>query len=152
MKNSIKWLGIIALIAVIGFSFVACGEGPEGPQGDPGTNGTNGTNGQKGDKGDTGSEGPMRPDILLTYIPEESGLLGTTWRRNTNTAIINNDGYTIGWTLGSSQVTDQVLSYGKRPDGSHVVTSLEGSTVTLYRISGNTMTVGGSTTYTKVEE
>jgi formylglycine-generating enzyme required for sulfatase activity len=34
MKNAIKWFGFIALIAVIGFSFAACGDGGGGGGGD----------------------------------------------------------------------------------------------------------------------
>jgi hypothetical protein len=156
MKNSIKWLGIIALIAVIGFSFVACGDaeqGPTGPKGDPGTNGTNG---QKGDKGDTGSEGPMRPDILLTYIPAESGLLGTVWNRNSGsgTVTIYENGYTMRWYISVEEPL-QVASYGKRPDGSHVINCKSNTQENYYLfiITDNTLTFYGSsvTTYTKQE-
>jgi hypothetical protein len=137
MKNALKFLGLIALVAVIGFSFAACGDAEQGPTG---------PKGDKGDTGQKGDEGPMRPDILLTYIPEESGLLGTTWTRSDSiSTIINSDGYTMTF---NNTTTYQVISYGKRPDGSHVLTFINSTTPSLLIISGNTLTIG-TTTYTK---
>jgi uncharacterized lipoprotein YehR (DUF1307 family) len=40
MKNTIKWFGIIAIIAVIGFSFIACGNDDNGGDGTDPFNGT----------------------------------------------------------------------------------------------------------------
>jgi len=45
MKNNLKLLGIIALVALIGFSMTAC-EGPMGPQGGAGADGSTGHPGQ----------------------------------------------------------------------------------------------------------
>jgi hypothetical protein len=105
MKNAIKFLGIIALIAVIGLSFAACGDPEQGPTG------------EKGEKGDPGG--------LLPYIPAESGLLGSTWILSSPNyrAAFSNDGYTFTDTnIGSGNVdTYAVHSYGKRPDGTHIV-------------------------------
>jgi hypothetical protein len=153
MKNALKFLGLIALFAVIGFSFAACGEGPEGPQGDPGTNGTNGTNGQKGDKGDTGPEGPsgLSEGGLLCYIPEESGLWGTVWNRTAGTGTttkvtFDNDGYTVTCVPAR---TVEIESYGKRPDGTQLV-YFTGWFNDRFVISGNTITTG-TITFTKEE-
>jgi len=53
MKSTIKILGIIALVAVIGFGMIAC----EGPMGPDGLKGDQGQQGDKGDKGDPGTGG-----------------------------------------------------------------------------------------------
>jgi hypothetical protein len=146
MKNAIKFLGFIALVAVIGFSFAACGDaeqGPTGPKGDQGPTGSTGP---------TGPEGPMRPDILLPYIPEESGLLDTTWTYSaTDKVIFSADGYTVTTTYGSG-FTRQVFSYGKRPNGTYLVTASGSSSspITYFTISGNTLKwTTGNETYTK---
>jgi hypothetical protein len=65
MKNAFKFLGLIALVAVMGFSFVACGEGQEGPQGKDGKDGKDGTDGLDGGG-------------LLPYIPANCPLLGAS--------------------------------------------------------------------------
>jgi hypothetical protein len=148
MRNLIRFLGIIALVAVIGFSFVACGDaeqGPMGPQGDKGDTG------QQGNKGDTGPEGPMRPDILLSYIPEESGLWGTTWKSAGGTTVIfSNDGLSYTSSYNQNTVTHQILSYGKRLDGTPSIISTDGSIV----VNDNTFTLvrfsnGDRFTYTE---
>jgi hypothetical protein len=133
MKNAIKFFGFIALIAVIGFSFVACGDPEQGPAG------------AKGDKGDTGPAGGMLP-----YIPVESGLLGTTWNQDEASGIItiSDDGYFIN--------NATVLSYGKRPDDVHIITCLDwGKNLNVYVITGNTLYTGyhayDGDTYTKQE-
>jgi len=58
MKNTIKLFGIIALVAVIGFSMTACEafEGPMGPQGEHGHNGQDGLPGEQGPQGE-GAQG-----------------------------------------------------------------------------------------------
>ena len=42
MKNTMKWLGIIALAAVIGFAFTACGDGDKTSGGTSSTSSTSG--------------------------------------------------------------------------------------------------------------
>jgi hypothetical protein len=131
MKNAIKFLGLIAIVAVIGLSFAACGDpeqGPAGPKGDPGG--------------------------LLPYIPQESGLLGTTWNGLYNDVTpyeltFSNDGYAFTDTNKNTSTvnTYDVLSYGKRPDGSHIVTALRSSNTSILKVEGNTLTFGMS--YTK---
>jgi hypothetical protein len=145
MKNALKFLGLIALVAVIGFSFVACGEGPQGEQGETGQQG------EKGEKGDPGTPGTGAG--MLPYIPAESGLLSTTWIEdddpNPYTLTFSGDGYTVTRTVGSSSGTDfQVINYGKRPDGSLFVTAVSFNTIYYFTISGNTLT-WNSVTYTK---
>jgi hypothetical protein len=131
MKNSIKWIEIVALIAVIGFSFAACGEGPEGP------------------KGETGPQGPATGG-MLPYIPAESGLLGTVWDQDIDpphTGVkltFSSDGYTLNRVAEICTVT----GYGKRPDGSHVVTFFHYTYSEFLTVSGNTIRYEGST-YTK---
>jgi hypothetical protein len=143
MKNSIKFLGLIAIVAIMGLSFAAC-EGPQGPMGPQGPQGDPGTNGPKGD-----------PGGVLTYIPAESGLLGTTWNGLYNGATpyeltFSNDGYTFTDTNKntSSVSTYDVVSYGKRPDGTHFATALRSSNTYMLKVEGNTLTFSGMT-YTK---
>jgi len=58
MKNFFKQFGIIALVAIIGFSIISC-EGPMGPMGPMGPIGPIGTQGPQGEKGEQGEQGPQ---------------------------------------------------------------------------------------------
>ena len=60
MKNFVKWFGIIALVAVIGFSMAACGDGSGDKGGDDG-----------GDDGGGGGGGGSGGTFTLTGIPSE---------------------------------------------------------------------------------
>jgi hypothetical protein len=117
MKNLLKLIGIIALVAVIGFSMAACDDGS---------------------KDDNGGGGDV-----LSYIPAESGLRGSVWNQNTNenTFVItfSNDGYSVVFanTNASSSETQPVTSYAKRPDGTHVIGADK-----AFTINGNTLTLG----------
>jgi hypothetical protein len=134
MKNALKFLGIIALVAVIGFSFAAC-EGPVGPQGDTGTTGPQRT---------PGADGGMIP-----YIPAESGLLGTIWEINGSnpiqSLIISDDGYTFS-REGTNSSTFQLLSYWKGTDSTATIQIISsGGTIWRIGINGNTLTWGNDT-------
>ena len=98
MKNFVKLLGIIALVAIMGFSFVACGDG-DGPGGPGGPGGGGGGGGSGGGSGGGGGGGGG------------SGLVGK-WYTDKQTA----DGVAAG--LGYSQ-NDYINLYmaGKLPDG-----------------------------------
>jgi hypothetical protein len=145
MRNLIRLFGLIALVAVIGFSFAACGEGADGKDGVDGKDGTDGTDGTPG------ADGGMIP-----YIPAESGLLGTVWDQGGSvpyqTLIISGDGYTFT-RISTISTTYQLLSYWKGPDGAVTLQLLyDGNTNTIARIgiSGNTLT-WGSTTLIKLD-
>jgi hypothetical protein len=131
MKNALKLFGIIALIAVIGFSFAACGDAEQGPAG------------PQGDKGDPGG--------MIPYIPAESGLLGTVWAGNDSNPdlalAISDDGYTVYRNGG----TYQLLSYWKGADGTVIQLVYSGTYIYIDRIgiSGNTLT-WGDVTFTKI--
>jgi hypothetical protein len=102
MKNSIKWLGIIALIAVIGFSFVACGDaeqGPTGPTGDTGPTGPTGPAGPTGHAGavkvvdSAGTEIGMA--IFVNGTVPDSTSYTVDFMVITNTCIITKGNYTF---------------------------------------------------------
>jgi hypothetical protein len=140
MKNALKFLGLIALVAVIGFSFAACGDAEQGPAG------AKGEQGDKGDKGDPGTPGSGAG--MIPYIPTDSGLLGTLWAGNDSNPdfalAISDDGYTVYSNGG----TYQLLSYWKGSDGT-VIQLLRSETIIRIGISGNTLTLG-DVTFTKI--
>jgi hypothetical protein len=130
MKNLIRLLGIIAIVAVIGFSLVACGDAEQGPTG---------PQGEQGEKGDPGG--------MIPYIPTESGLLGTFWMVEDSDPIqalaISYDGDTF-YRIGTGSGTYQLLSYWKGSDGTITIQLIRYSnynmTVARIGINGNTLT------------
>ena len=120
MKTMFRIFGITAIAVMLSLAFTAC-EGPIGPEGEPGQQGSSpvisicpdtgnwlidgentgvyahggtglqGPQGETGQKGDTGAAG----SIVTSTIPEESGLRGTSWVRNTVTFTFAGDGKTF---------------------------------------------------------
>jgi len=88
--------------------------------------------------------GPNRENVL-PYIPAESGLRGSTWTSadTSSTIIFSTDGYNVS----SDPNTFTIISYGKRPDGAHMIVT-SSSASSYWIINGNTLTAG-SNTYTR---
>jgi len=87
MKNFVKCLGIIAIVAVIGFSMVACdddGNGGGSSGGDPGGNNPNG-----------GAALPAPTGV--TAVPGHGGSIVISWNKVTGAA-----GYFVYRSLSSS--------------------------------------------------
>jgi hypothetical protein len=103
MKNFVKWLGIIALVAVIGFSMAACGGDDDGGNGNG--NGTGGGGGGGGAlSGEYIKEGNARFPTYFEFTGSDSWRLVTdgnyeaykgTYTRSGNTVTLNWIGYTF---------------------------------------------------------
>ena len=93
MKNKIKLIGFIALMAIIGFSMTACNSGG----GDGGSNSSNNNNGSSGTMTLTanriGSEDPLNPF---------KGTWTTTYNGWTLTSIAQDTTWTYTETKGSN--------------------------------------------------
>jgi hypothetical protein len=140
MKNALKFLGLIAFVAIIGFSFVACGEGPQGEQGETGPQGEKGETGPQGEKGDKGDPGTGSGGGMLPYIPQESGLLGTVWIENNSNpyTVTFNDGESAFKRTYISTTTFQVISYFKKADGTYQVVGVTSSSTFIWNSSNYT--------------
>jgi hypothetical protein len=120
MKNTIKVLGIIALVAVIGFSMAGCGEDPD----------TGGGGGGGGGGGTTAIEGTWRKSNgyqikfqgnTWTYGNSSSDFIKGTWTSGTTITIPSSGTLTIvatgtnydgtGWVSPSGFTTTNVITY-----------------------------------------
>jgi hypothetical protein len=132
-RRNLSILAFSLLLLAVSLAFASC-EGPAGPKG------------SDGQQGPTGPQGDMLP-----YIPAESGLRGTTWIEDDTlpyNIVISSDGYTITGTFINSSIggVSYVGSYGKRPDGTHVISA----GMHVFIINDNTLTVTGySAPFTK---
>jgi hypothetical protein len=116
MKNAIKFLGLIGLVAVIGFSISACGEGPEGPQGQDGKDGTDGQNGKDGTDGQNGLPGSNSVRVVDSTNREVCIVITTG-----SSTYISISGYTFyGINLTSGEISRQDI-FATGPDGSGTI-------------------------------
>ena len=82
MKNAIKWFGIIALVAVIGFSMTACGDDDDG----------GGGGGSKTASGKVTSSGLGEVSFLLNHLAPTGSNVEITFNSQTFT-IVQSDIY-----------------------------------------------------------
>ena len=126
MKNTIKALAIIALVAVIGFSFTACGDGNGGGEGDG-----NGGGGGGGGGSNANVVGTWKGTDTLTY----SGVtmtISTTW-------VFSAD---MTWSCSQEINGTTYPSNGTYTVSGNTVTCTNSNGFTYYNtVSGNTMTV-----------
>jgi hypothetical protein len=123
MKNFIKWLGIISMALVIGFSFAACDDGGGGGPGGPGNGGGGSNANVVGTWKGTYTEkiSGLNMQTNMTYVFSTNGTFSCT----TETAFIGisipNEtvdgtyyvsGNTVYVTNGSSGVTDTATVSG----------------------------------------
>jgi hypothetical protein len=148
MKNTFKWFGIIALIAIIGFTVVACGDDSSTSDSlktlsgtitiSPSTSVTTGTL------------------LTATYLGSET--VTYQWKKNeTAISAATNKTYTPP-TAGSYTVTVSMTGYASKTSAAVTVTgedlpaltgtvTITGSTVTAQLLTANTNSLNGTGTY-----
>jgi hypothetical protein len=108
MKNTIKALAIIALVAVIGFSFAACGNG--NGNGGGGGGGGGGTTGSwppanvREQHGIGGLDQPPNTSVNYWTAADELIIYFTPTNANDTKTYLNNWFTSNGWTLGMNTV------------------------------------------------
>jgi hypothetical protein len=144
MKNTIKVLGIVALIAVIGFSFAACDTGSSGGGG--GGGGGSGELWSKlmaGDWAKDGSSLVMRPnrvqEINSTYGYCELVVAGVSGRVYVKLNSVT--GYWNGNLPASKNI-----SFGGGSSSTGLVTFSSDTQMTISNTTGNTAQLAGSYT------
>jgi len=83
MKKILKMTGIIVLVAIIGLSMAACGDGDDGDGGNGGNGGNSGDTGGNGNGG-TGGGTLTITDIPATYNDQYVRFLGTLMSQQQN--------------------------------------------------------------------
>jgi hypothetical protein len=115
MKNTIKLFGIIAFVAVIGFTFAACDDGKSGNGGNNGAGGLNGT-------------------AWEHVLPDAGGVLTMTFTSNNTFTITYPGGAPPAngtYTVSGSTLTATV-------DGTTIIGTIYGNSMTLVQ-DGTTM-------------
>jgi len=124
MKNTIKFFGVIAIVAIIGFSFIACG----GDDSDDGDN--NNSNNNTPDSGSTGGNGTF----TITGIPAKcNGLYAVAYAWNNAGSASNAD----IWGFGSINTSTRNLTAVQISNGSVSIPLWKFDNGNYVRYSGN---------------
>jgi len=112
MKNAFKWLGIIALAAIIEFSFSACGDGEGGNNGDPDLSGSI----------TISPSGTVFTNTELTATYSGNEAVSYQWKNGTNNVGTNSDKFTPT-EAGSYTVTVNATGYNSKTSDTVIVTT-----------------------------
>jgi hypothetical protein len=109
MKQTIKLFGIIAIVAIVGFSFAACGDAEQGPAGPKGDTGAAGPQGQDGLPGQAGSGGlavwdNSTPPQILGYHLE--GGASSNW-----IYFLNPTGYVFAFNIATGVLSSDTIYF-----------------------------------------